>query len=219
MIPASSYYCCVINRRAWLLNQNLKPYDPGTIWLTDTSRSLSIKHSNSIQSIIIHTSSYLRSPNGDVQNKPSVTGISGHSTQIIVRCVVWSVSDDSIGNSRYRGTLNGCVGIIIWLYACCEQAQQLERHPWGTKFWPLYKGGLYWGVVLYTNWSFGTWFLGRFLYRSGLYSVVAVKSALPIHFGPCLLNTPSASLSKSSTQVLVTDPPMERSRANPALQA
>ncbi len=24
-------------------------------------------------------------------------------------------------------------------------------HPWGTKCWPLYRGGPYWGVVLYTH--------------------------------------------------------------------
>ncbi len=36
-------------------------------------------------------------------------------------------------------------------------------HPWGAKFWPLYRGGLYWGVVLYTNCSFGTWVPGRYI--------------------------------------------------------
>ncbi len=41
-------------------------------------------------------------------------------------------------------------------------------HPWGTKCWPLYRGGVYWGVVLYTNCSFGTWVPGR-------YTEVAVK--------------------------------------------
>ncbi len=35
-------------------------------------------------------------------------------------------------------------------------------HPWGTKFWPLYRGGLYCGVVLHTTCSFGTWIPGRY---------------------------------------------------------
>ncbi len=35
-------------------------------------------------------------------------------------------------------------------------------HPWRTTFWPLYRDGLYWGVVLYTNCSFGTWVPGRY---------------------------------------------------------
>ncbi len=45
-------------------------------------------------------------------------------------------------------------------------------HPWGTKFWLLYRGGLYCGVVLHTNCSFGTWVPGRytevaFIFRGG----------------------------------------------------
>ncbi len=93
------------------------------IRITDTSWSLSIEHSICIIIQIIHTSSSHGSPNGEVQSKPSVTGISGHSVQIIARCVVWSVSDDSIGNGRYRGTLNGCMVIINSLIiVCCEQA-------------------------------------------------------------------------------------------------
>ena len=91
--------------------------------ITNAIWSLSIEHS---LCIIIHTSSSHR-PNGEVQNKPSVTGISGHSAQIIVRCVVWSVSDDSIGNGWYRGTLNGCMGILNSLYKCCEQAAIMPR--------------------------------------------------------------------------------------------
>ncbi len=37
-------------------------------------------------------------------------------------------------------------------------------HPWGTKLWLLYRGGLYIEVSFcqYTNCSFGTWVPGRY---------------------------------------------------------
>ena len=47
-------------------------------------------------------------------------------------------------------------------------------HLWGTKFWPLYRGGLCRGVVLYTNSSVGTRVPGRYI-AVGLSSGVAVK--------------------------------------------
>ncbi len=68
-----------------------------------------IKLSNSIQSIIIHTSSKGRSPLGKVQKKPKVTDVKGHSVQVIVRCGVDSVGDDSIDNRVEGKTLNSCV--------------------------------------------------------------------------------------------------------------
>ncbi len=37
-----------------------------------------------------------------------------------------------------------------------------KRPPLGNNIWPLYRGGLYWGVVLYTNCSFGTWVPSRY---------------------------------------------------------
>ncbi len=68
--------------------------------LTDTCWCLSIEHSLCIIVHIIHTSSHLRYTRGEVQNKPSITGISGHSAQIIVRCGLGSVDDESISNGR-----------------------------------------------------------------------------------------------------------------------
>ena len=47
-------------------------------------------------------------------------------------------------------------------------------HLWGTKFWPLYRGGLCRGVVLCTNSSFGTCVPGRYI-AVGRSSGVAVK--------------------------------------------
>ena len=44
----------------------------------------------------------------------------------------------------------------------CNVQPLYSGHPWGTKFWPLHRGGLYWGVVLYTNCSFGTCVPGRY---------------------------------------------------------
>ncbi len=41
-------------------------------------------------------------------------------------------------------------------------------------YWPLNRGDLYLGVVLYTNCSFGTWVPGRSI-AVGLYSGVVVK--------------------------------------------
>ena len=49
-----------------------------------------------------------------------------------------------------------------------------NEHLWGTKFWPLYRGGLCRGVVLCTNSSFGTCAPGRYI-TVGLSSGVAVK--------------------------------------------
>ena len=49
-----------------------------------------------------------------------------------------------------------------------------NRHLWGTKVWPLYRGGLCRGVVLCTNSSFGTRVPGRYI-TVGLSSGVAVK--------------------------------------------
>ena len=47
-------------------------------------------------------------------------------------------------------------------------------HLWGTKFWPLYRGGLCRGVVLCTDSSFGTPVPGRYI-AVDLSSGVAVK--------------------------------------------
>ena len=53
-------------------------------------------------------------------------------------------------------------------------------HLWGTKFWPLYRGGLCRGVVLCTNSSFGTCVPGRYI-AVGLSSGVAVKRGSTVY--------------------------------------
>ncbi len=57
--------------------------------------------------------------------------------------------------------------VIVNMYVCmvcgvCTVEPLYSGHPWGTRYWPLYRGGLYWGVVLYTNCSFWTWVPGRY---------------------------------------------------------
>ncbi len=56
-------------------------------------------------------------------------------------------------HKKYEGNSRSYKLTVESLYSC---------HPWGTTFWPLYRGGLYWGVVWYTNCSFGTWVPGRY---------------------------------------------------------
>ena len=53
-------------------------------------------------------------------------------------------------------------------------------HLWGTKFWPLYRGGLCRGVVLCTDSSFGTRVPGRYI-AVGFSSGVAVKRGSTVY--------------------------------------
>ena len=80
-----------------------------------------------------------------------------------------------------NGTGTRCPWRTIHTVSCkCITVEPLySGHPWGTTFWPLYRGGLYWGVVLYTTaCSFGTWVPGRYtevaLFRGGRYECSTV---------------------------------------------
>ncbi len=50
----------------------------------------------------------------------------------------------------------------------------VAMHPWGNNILTvIYRGGLYGGVVLYTNCSFGTWVPGRYrpLFKEGFHAL------------------------------------------------
>ncbi len=85
---------------------------------------------------------------------------------------MWEEQLDYIENSRTL-TRSSKIRALAHKYTV---ESLYSGHPWGAKFWPLYRGGLYWGVVLYTNCMFiFTWVPGHYIYRGGLYSGVAIK--------------------------------------------
>ena len=63
---------------------------------------------------------------------------------------------------------------ILFMHIALTVEPLYNGHLWGTKFWPLYRGGLCRGVVLCTNSSFGTRVSGRYI-AIGLSSGVAFK--------------------------------------------